>query len=75
VLLNEGHPAGKLLFAHAGDVLPVQLHATRIRAPQPRKDAQKRGFAAAVRAQKSSVSPRETSSETLLTMTFCLPSR
>jgi hypothetical protein len=70
VLLNEGDPAGKLLFGDAGDVLPVQRHAARIRATQAREDTQKRRFTAAVWAQQADGFPRETFSETSLTMTF-----
>ena len=53
VLLNERYPAGKLLFGDAGDVLPVQRHAARIRATQSREDTQKRRFSAAVWAQQA----------------------
>jgi hypothetical protein len=62
-------------FLPSGRCPAVEGDATRIRAAQARQMRSSEDLPQPLGPSSPTVSPRETRSETLLTMTFCLPSR
>jgi hypothetical protein len=76
VLLNEGDPAGELLFGYPGNILPVQSYAADVRAKKAREDTQKRGFTAAIWSkQPDGFTPGDLQRDVINDDFFVLPSR
>ena len=73
MLLDESHAAGELLFAIRA-ISAVEGDATCIRRRRPARTRSSEDLPQPLGPSSPTVSPRGTRSETLLTMTFCLPS-
>ncbi len=74
VLLDESHAAGELLFAIRAISRPSRVTRPASGRRRPARTRSSEDLPQPLGPSSPTVSPRGTRSETLLTMTFCLPS-